>query len=108
MPSKAQYKANPDKFRTAALASYYCRLQADPEGTRGITQDEWEALFEKQGRCCAICGRDTPIGKTQWATDHDHVLGVVRGILCYRCNTGLGYFESPLFFQFFNYLARFE
>jgi hypothetical protein len=56
----------------------------------GLSEAQWEALFESQGRRCAIC-RTTKRGK-QWHTDHDHDTGHVRGILCGRCNRGLGQF----------------
>ena len=56
----------------------------------GITADEVEAMFDKQGRVCAIC-REEP--KTPHV-DHDHETGIVRGILCYRCNVGIGYFKD--------------
>lgn len=38
------------------------------------------------GECCEVCGRRT----TKMPIDHDHVTGVVRGLLCSNCNTALG------------------
>lgn len=55
----------------------------------GLTVQERDALFEKQGRRCACCRNDTPSGRG-WHIDHDHVTGAVRGILCFKCNTGIG------------------
>ncbi len=53
----------------------------------GIEPDEWNDMFERQGRCCAICRTTTPGGRfNAWNTDHDHQTGKVRGILCARCN----------------------
>ena len=51
----------------------------------GISFFQWEELFEKQGRVCAICGRDDPAHTNGWATDHNHETGKVRGILCQKC-----------------------
>jgi hypothetical protein len=63
----------------------------------GITPEQWDALFELQGRKCAICGSENS-GATnvRFHTDHCHKTKVVRGILCQPCNTGLGKFkDSP-------------
>lgn len=67
--------------------------------TYGLTPDEWSALLTAQGGRCAICGRKDP-GPKGWQTDHDHATGAVRGILCVRCNNGLGAFlDDPILFQ---------
>jgi hypothetical protein len=56
----------------------------------GLSIVEWEAMFNSQGRVCAICKRSKSGGRRGWSTDHDHETGAVRGILCNNCNTGLG------------------
>ena len=55
----------------------------------GLDAGEDERLFEAQGRVCAICGRGESVIK-RWVIDHCHDSGVVRGVLCYRCNHLLG------------------
>lgn len=58
-----------------------------------ITLQEWEALFDAQGRVCAVCGEDNPRGKN-WHTDHSRTTKKIRGILCGSCNTGIGKFRE--------------
>ena len=70
----------------------------------GITK---EKVVELQGSgVCGICG-DPPKEK-RLCIDHDHNTGIVRGLLCHTCNTGLGMFrDSPdLMLKAIAYLAR--
>lgn len=58
-----------------------------------LTKEQLVELWERQGRKCAICpveiSLDAPI-------DHDHATGKVRGLLCHKCNRGLGQFEDSV------------
>lgn len=55
----------------------------------GLTVEQYEAMVQRQGNCCAICGNGPTIGKTL-CVDHDHRTGKVRGLLCNTCNVGMG------------------
>jgi len=51
-------------------------------------------MIDEQGGLCAICGKPAS-GKghcSRLHVDHDHKTGAVRGMLCHRCNAGLGQF----------------
>jgi len=52
-----------------------------------------QMVTAQQGRC-ALCGGEEPgfrNGKRKsLAVDHDHVTGVIRSLLCSKCNTALG------------------
>lgn len=55
----------------------------------GITKEKYVEIYNIQGKCCAICGKKAK-KRYSLAIDHCHVHGHVRGLLCRRCNTGLG------------------
>jgi len=55
----------------------------------GFTVEDYETRLAEQDYRCAICETDNP-GATNWHTDHNHDTGQKRGILCHKCNTGLG------------------
>jgi hypothetical protein len=57
----------------------------------GLTIHQFNDLLSIQGYCCAICKGSTaaPQGR-DWAVDHDHKTGKVRGLLCQWCNVALG------------------
>lgn len=60
----------------------------------GITQVDYDKkLAEQEGRC-AVCRREPDTTKRRLHVDHDHDTGVIRGILCHGCNTGLGAFQD--------------
>lgn len=74
----------------------------------GLTPKTWNALFESQGRRCAIC-RIEENGAKRFHVDHCHDTGVVRGILCTKCNIGIGALrdDSDLVMRAFLYLENF-
>ena len=57
----------------------------------GITLEDYDALFIKQGGCCAICGKTPAEQGRILAVDHCHSTGKVRGLLCTVCNMGIGH-----------------
>lgn len=75
-------KNNPEK-RSKAIRENQLRTKY------GITVEEWEAMFEAQGRMCAICEVAEPGGRG-WCTDHCHATNKVRAVLCFECNIALG------------------
>lgn len=59
--------------------------------TYGITTEQYEDLLERQGGTCATCSADEPGGRLKnFAVDHDHETGEIRGLLCFACNLVLG------------------
>ncbi|BCP41481.1 hypothetical protein MINTMi27_15740 [Mycobacterium intracellulare] len=65
-----------------------------------ITATDYLAMLERQGGACALC-RMSPNDRVL-VIDHDHKCcdrqgscgKCVRGLLCYRCNNGLGFVEK--------------
>ena len=59
-----------------------------------LTYEEWEKLFNDQKACCAICGTHQSKLKRSLCIDHSHDTGVIRGLLCNRCNLGIAHFKE--------------
>jgi hypothetical protein len=110
-----RYRNDP-KFRVKVLD--WQKKHRTPELTRKrnlwahyrITVEDFDAMFESQGRQCAICGSDKPGGRGFWAVDHDHITKQNRSILCHSCNLLLGFCkENVLVLQkAVEYLRRFS
>lgn len=54
-----------------------------------ITEEEYQELSKHQNGQCAVCGYMPPFPK-RLHVDHCHRTGGVRGLLCSKCNLGLG------------------
>jgi hypothetical protein len=63
--------------------------------------EEYQAFYETQGGACALCRRPLAFCKEDTSkevahVDHCHSTGKVRGLLCSKCNKGLGhFFDNP-------------
>lgn len=71
----------------------------------GLTEDQFNQMLEEQGYACGICRQ--PFGNKNVCIDHDHNCckpkpsresyscgKCVRGLLCIRCNTWLGWMDK--------------
>lgn len=74
-----------------AKASRYVKIY-------GITIEEYERLLKEQNGLCKICKQpESQImrGKQKsLAVDHNHETGEIRGLLCGKCNSGIGMFRE--------------
>jgi Recombination endonuclease VII len=60
-----------------------------------MSAQDYDILLEKQHGVCAIC-HDLPGERRALSVDHDHNTGFVRGLLCTKCNAGLGLFKDDI------------
>jgi hypothetical protein len=74
---RARWESRKEKAKEYKLQKLY-----------GISLSDWHKLHIEQKGCCAIC--NDLLGLTQINVDHCHTSGIVRGLLCNRCNTLLG------------------
>lgn len=106
-------RKNPDRKRETARKhreKYRDRLRIKDACWRyKITPDDLNALIKKQKGRCAICGATTT-GKRGLHVDHCHETGMVRGILCGRCNASIGMLGDrfDLVKKAYRYLLRFR
>lgn len=86
------WKRQGPKYRASdkgKLTAFVWRLRT----TFNLSLDDYQAMLAAQGGGCAICARPEPTGYN-WHVDHCHASGVVRGLLCSKCNQGLGLFDD--------------
>ncbi len=128
-PCKVEYNRerlarNPEQFRAIANAHRRAWRKRNPGSSPadrrkhlaryGLTEESYLALWNAQGGVCAICFKPETLiqyGKPQrLCIDHCHETGVVRGLLCTRCNKGIGLIgdTAAALHHAAAYLARYE
>jgi len=105
MAADPAYRATHKAYLAAVKKRYYAnnkaRLSLMQKGYRvkreyRMTLEGIEAIFDAQGRACAIC-RKPESSMKQRHVDHDHVSGRVRGVLCGNCNLAIGHMaDDPM------------
>ena len=60
-----------------------------------LSKKDYGEKLSDQGGVCGIC-RKAPLAARRLAVDHNHKTGRTRGLLCTRCNMGLGFFKDDL------------
>ncbi len=81
--NKAYNRRNAERIRGQKLTKYW------PGSTWEQALANHAALVAAQSGRCAICSK--PGHPTRGLhVDHCHASGVVRGLLCYNCNAGIG------------------
>jgi hypothetical protein len=62
-----------------------------------LTKEDYNKKLIEQNHKCDICGvdeKDAARGKL--LVDHCHTTGVIRGLLCNNCNTGIGFLKDSI------------
>lgn len=78
------------RYKKWYAAHKKCRSDYWKQWKYGLTPEAYKELFDKQQGKCAIPSCANPIDHI----DHDHVTDKVRGLLCQKCNRGLGHFND--------------
>lgn len=77
------HHSNPERAKQSQKRSHLKRLY-------GLTEAQYFSLLTEQRNRCKLC--DCYLMKP--FIDHDHETGKVRGILCPKCNTGIGLLDD--------------
>lgn len=107
---KKYYQLPEIKERNKLQHKEYCQRPEIKEQTRksyllytyNITLEQYDQMFKDQNGCCKFCNRSQSEFQKILSVDHDHNCcpgakscgKCVRGLLCQRCNTLLGFIEK--------------
>jgi len=69
--------------------------------TYGLLHIDFLDMKKQQNGVCAVCGKsETMLGSggvvRELSVDHNHITGKVRGLLCAKCNTAIGYVDEDI------------
>src|SRR5262245_7691379 len=93
-PEYRKKKAAYDRvYRAAHRARRRRRPEDNLKRRYGMSPLDYDALLTLQGGVCAICKKKP---KRRLVVDHCHSRHTVRGLLCHKCNIGLGMFDDDI------------
>jgi len=59
-----------------------------------LTVEQYEIILAFQGGVCYACHQAEPVKGRRLSVDHCHDTGLIRGLLCSRCNPIVGKLEN--------------
>lgn len=104
-PAKVQREWSAETQNNRKLYSKYYYQSAKGRGVLrkaylkrayNITPEYYNQMSVEQEGRCAICGKYQSEFKESLSVDHEHNSGQIRGLLCPKCNTGLGQFQDSI------------
>ena len=98
---KEYRKQNPEKYRQIRRTSYIKHMTPNKrfnyrlKGVYGLSRLEFDEMYDKQKGKCKLCDKEIQVGISVHI-DHNHKNNKIRGLLCGKCNLGLGHFyDNP-------------
>lgn len=88
-PCRSEYAKQWRTANAEKVGGYHSRYRAErlPRGAHYAPGDSYKSIALRQCEKCAICKAAFSVNPD---VDHDHETGIVRGLLCRRCNLLLG------------------
>lgn len=98
--AKTQKKARANFIKKYPEREAEIQAKSRTKKLYNLTLEEVERMYLDQSGLCKIC--NVPVqrrgnGNLKSANiDHNHLTGKVRGLLCYKCNHGIGNFKDDI------------
>ena len=81
------------KTETGKMWAFNSRLR----NKFGLEPEDYWKMYESQNKKCAICKNEFNSGRYKKpCVDHNHKTNLVRGLLCSKCNSVLGYVNEDI------------
>lgn len=105
---KIRVKNNPKKFEIKYKNDSWRKLGIKTANNLIFSIKDYNKLYKIQKGKCAICKKHSKKFKRALAADHNHTTNIVRGLLCIKCNSVLGFYENKIFNnQAIKYLGKY-
>jgi len=91
------YQKMKKEKRTIHRRNWLVKKNGTLSSVRSLSElSSYNYFLQKQENCCGICGKKQVDEVRDFAIDHDHDTGIVRGLLCFKCNSGIALLQEDV------------